>query len=244
MTNGPEVERLADEELYLEDIPEDQLNQYCEATTARNLHWKVTRQGQVVIQPCPNGATGLARWSCSAQKSSILSGGDIIEVALAKWGSEQPDMSDCKSVPMTNLEVKVRQEDPENVIASSLARLTGSRRLYGGDLQSAVGVMRTVANRIQYLLQQRSEKFYKKEAFIQEVLLNIVRAGSNLLEDKNKEAWQDLDVAQQMKVCSALLLAMEENAFLFAEVTNKPEILMESSYNVCKYPKKLLYLTY
>ena len=105
----------------------------------------------------------------------------------------------------------------------------------GGDLQSAVGVMRTVANRIQYLLQQRSEKFYKKEAFIQEVLLNIVRAGSNLLEDKNKDAWQDLNLTQQMKVCSSLLLAMEENAFLFAEVTNKPEILMESSYNVCKY---------
>ena len=224
------------EDLQLEDIPEDQLDQYCHAVDAWNLHWKFTRKGDVVIQPCPNGATGLARWACSSQRSSILSGGrDIIEVDLAKWTSDQPDMSDCKSVPMTNLEVKVRQEDPENVIASSLARLTGSRRLYGGDLQSAVGVMRTVANRIQYLLQQRSEKFYKKEAFIQEVLLNIVRAGSNLLEDKNKEAWQDLNLTQQMKVCSSLLLAMEENAFLFAEVTNKPEILMESSYNVCKY---------
>ena len=53
----------------------------------------------------------------------------------AVWASEQPDLSDCKSVPMTNLEVKVRQEDPENVLASSLARLTGSRQLYGGDLQ-------------------------------------------------------------------------------------------------------------
>jgi len=230
LTNRPsEVEG----ELQLEDIPELELDQYCHAVTARNLHWKFTRKGQVVIQPCPNGATGLARWSCSSQRSSILSGGrDIIEVDLAKWASDQPDMSDCKSVPMTNLEVKVRQEDPENVIASSLARLTGSRQLYGGDLQSAVAVMRTVANRIQYLLQQRSNKFYKKEAFIQEVLLNIVRAGSNLLEDRNKEAWQDLDLAQQMKICSSLLLAMEENAFLFAEVTNKPQILMESSYNV------------
>ena len=89
--------------------------------------------------------------------------------------------------------------------------------------------------RIQYLLQQRSEKFYKKEAFIQEVLLNIVRSGSNLLDAKNSEAWADLEPHHQLKIASALLLGMQENAFLFAEVTNKPEILMESSYNICKF---------
>ena len=66
-----------------------------------------------------------SRWQCSASSRH----------EAAAWASEQPDLSDCKSVPMTNLEVKVRQEDPENVLASSLARLTGSRQLYGGDLQ-------------------------------------------------------------------------------------------------------------
>ena len=43
-----------------------------------------------------------------------------------EWATRQPDMSDCKSAAMTNLEVKVRQEDPENVLASSLAHLTGN----------------------------------------------------------------------------------------------------------------------
>jgi hypothetical protein len=38
-------------------------------------------------------------------------------------------MSDCKSAAMTNLEVKARQKDPENVIASSLAHLTGQLRV-------------------------------------------------------------------------------------------------------------------
>ena len=28
----------------------------------------------------------------------------------ATWATPQPDMSDCKSVPMTNLEVKVRRD--------------------------------------------------------------------------------------------------------------------------------------
>ena len=206
------------------EVSEAELTDFCPPVSARNLYWKLTRGGQMMIQPCPNGATGLARWQCAASSRH----------EAANWASEQPDLSDCKSVPMTNLEVKVRQEDPENVLASSLARLTGSRQLYGGDLQSAVAVMRTVASRIQYLLQQREDKFYKKEAFIQEVLLNIVRAASNLLDAKNREAWSDLEVAAQMKVASSLLLAVEENAFLFAEVTNQQEILMESSYNIRK----------
>ena len=208
------------------ELPQSELWKYCGPSTARSLGWAVTRAGEMVIQPCPHGATGLARWQCVASTDRSQP---------AHWLSSHPDLTDCKSVAMTNLEVKVRQEDPENVLASSLARLTGSRQLYGGDLQAAVGVMRTVASRVQYLLQQREDKFYKKEAFIQEVLLNIVRSASNLLDAKNREAWTDLEPSQQMKTASSLLLAMEENAFLFAEVTTKPEILMESSYNICEF---------
>ena len=198
---------------------------------ARNLVWRYTKRGGNVVQPCPNGATGLARWFCTGTPdySKHASPG-----TPARWETAQPDMSDCKSAAITNLEVKLRQADPENVIASSLAHLTGSRRLYGGDLESAAGVMKTVANRLQYLLQQRTEKFYKKEAYIQEILLNIVRSGSNLLDAKNAEAWADLDVTQRMKIASSLLQAMEQNALIFAGVTNQPEVLIESSYNIRK----------
>ena len=70
---------------------------------------------------------------------------------------------------------------------------------------------------------------------ISQVLLNIVRAASNLLDARNRLAWRDLATASRLKVASSLLLALEENSFLFAEVTNKPEILMESSYNICEY---------
>ena len=62
-----------------------------------------------------------------------------------------------------------------------------------------------------------------------------MRAASNLLDARNRLAWRDLATASRLKVASSLLLALEENSFLFAEVTNKPEILMESSYNICEY---------
>ena len=156
----------------LETPPDDDMppSEYCPSTVKRNLVWKYTRRGSEVVQPCPNGATGLARWRCQERDDVGEARATVVVVAgqPARWSTAQPDMSDCKSAAITNLEVKLRQADPENVIASSLAHLTGgSRRLYGGDLESAAEVMKTVANKIQYLLQQRRDKFYKKEAYIQ-----------------------------------------------------------------------------
>ncbi len=42
---------------------------------------------------------------------------------------------------------QVRKEDPENVLVSSLSYLTGTKRLFGGDLETAVATLRTVASR-------------------------------------------------------------------------------------------------
>ena len=64
---------------------------------------------------------------------------------------------------------QVRQEDPENVLVSSLAYLTRTKALYGGDLEAVVTIMRTVASRIQYRLQSSSnfhDKVCKKFDFI------------------------------------------------------------------------------
>ena len=82
-------------------VGEGEAAEFCPPTSARNLGWRPTRGGQVMIQPCPNGATGLARWTCDRGEDAA---------SPATWATPQPDMSDCKSVPMTNLEVKVRRD--------------------------------------------------------------------------------------------------------------------------------------
>ena len=81
----------------------------------------------------PLGTSGLARWRC-------LSSG--------LWSENHPDMSDCKSEAATNLEARVRVEDPEAVLATSLAHMTSKSHFYGGDLDTSVAVMRTIGNRL------------------------------------------------------------------------------------------------
>ena len=213
---------LPDMSVLLEEIPLSEQAHHCPPTVSRSLAWNWTLAGDTAIQPCPPGTTGLARWSCQA--------------SLA-WASPQPDMSDCRSVSLTELEAGVERGDLENVLSASLAHHTNTNTqpLYGGDVESVVAIMRTLASRIQYLLQTQGDKFYNKSQYIQEVLLNMVRAASNLLSTENREAWADLHPSRQIKAASALISALQENAFLFVSVTDTQEILVESSNNICKY---------
>ena len=74
----------------------------------------------------------------------------------------------------------MRKQDPENVLVQSLAYLTRTKSLYGGDLEAAVTTMRTVASRIQYRLQQSARNsgvgsFHNKESHIRQILQNVLR---------------------------------------------------------------------
>ena len=209
------------------DIPLEQQPFHCPPTTARNLAWNWTQVGETAIQPCPPGSTGLARWTC----------GDHDDTSPVTWSSAQPDMSDCRSLSMTRLETKVEGGDLENVLSASLAHHSKTEIMYGGDIESAAAIMKTLSNRIQYLLQTQGDKFYNKAQYIQEVLLNMVRAASNLLDMSNRVVWSDLTPARQVKAAAALMQVLEENAFLFVEVTKQEEVLVESSQNICKYFK-------
>ncbi len=139
-------------------------------------------------------------------------------------------MSDCKSAQVTVVDTRVREADPENVLVSSLERLTekGSS-LYGGDLEAVVNVLKAVLNRLQYLLQTKAESFYNKESFLQEIYQNVLRTGSNLMANQSLPAWRDLSRSRRIKVASSLIQVLEEHAFLLLGVLTDPEVIQEST---------------
>ncbi len=110
-----------------------------------------------------------------------------------------------------------------------------TKNLYGGDLESAVEIMRTVASRIQYRLQSSGRNFHDRVNHIRQVLLNVLRSAANILEDgPNRAAWFDLAVDRRAKVATSLMLALEENAFLLAGVTGMPEEILETYETLSK----------
>lgn len=106
---------------------------------------------------------------------------------------------------------------------------------YGGDLELATTIMKTVANRIQYLLQTQSQSFHQKEAYIQGVFQNVLRTASNILSLGRRAAWLDLHPSQRMKIANSLMLSLEENAFLLAEVLYREEIIDETSSEIGEF---------
>ena len=60
----------------------------------------------------------------------------------------------------------------------------------------------------------------------------MIRAVSNLISPDKRMAWRDLRLAIRMKLMNGLLLAIEEMAFLLADVTQNPELLEEAAANI------------
>ena len=79
----------------------------------------------------------------------------------------------------------------------------------------------------------------------------MLRSAANILEDgPNRHAWLDLSADRQMKVATSLMLALEENAFLLAGVTEQPEEILETYETLSKFAVlfflfyQLLFLTF
>jgi adhesion G protein-coupled receptor L1 len=173
----------------------DQQQMFCGSTHARNLFWNITRVGEVNVQPCPGGATGIAKWRCiyvatnqqqkfdssnnnynnfsilnnnngdirnslilNSDKNGLqttmattISNFDDIRIAnnledtvstntinnrnsfnnynsngnsQAHWQPSSPDLSQCRSLWLNNLEVRVNQRDSSLIsIATDLSQV-------------------------------------------------------------------------------------------------------------------------
>ena len=119
---------------------------YCAPTVTRGLYWNWTKSGDVVVQPCPGGATGYARWHCADSAD-----------ASASWFPSSPDLSECKSVWLTSLESRIGEGDSIISISNDLAQVTNSKTLYGGDMIAAARLLRQMALKMASDLQVRDD---------------------------------------------------------------------------------------
>uniref|UniRef100_A0A182VQI8 Uncharacterized protein n=1 Tax=Anopheles minimus TaxID=112268 RepID=A0A182VQI8_9DIPT len=258
----------------------------CGPSTARNLFWNVTRVGEVNVQPCPGGATGIAKWRCVAiasltpeqrvhlqqehqqmlqiqqtaqQQQSGGAGssgtpsaddsgsgkGDISfssnSVALsdkqsmvgaATWYAYRPDLTQCRSLWLNNLEVRVQQPESSLIsIANDLAQVTSSKTLYGGDMLVATKIIQTMSQKMHYDIETIPDQ-RQREALVFELLNSVVKTGSNLLDQSQHASWLDLSVEDQMRVATSLLTGLEDNAFLLADTILREKHVVQKVKNI------------
>ncbi|XP_058454822.1 latrophilin Cirl [Malaya genurostris] len=235
----------------------------CGPTTARNLFWNVTRVGEANVQPCPGGATGIAKWRCVAigsltpeqrlhlqheqqqqqsflddnNKSDIsfnsnLSGRNGADGAVATWYSYQPDLTQCRSLWLNNLEIRVNQQDSSLIsIANDLSQVTSSKTLYGGDMLVATKIIQTMSQKMHFDIETIPDQ-RQRESLVYELLNSVVKTGSNLLDQSQHASWLDLSVEDQMRVATSLLTGLEDNAFLLADTILRERHVVQKVKNI------------
>ncbi|XP_020707025.2 latrophilin Cirl isoform X2 [Athalia rosae] len=192
----------------------------CLPVMTRNLFWNTTRAGDVVVQTCPGGATGLARWKC------VLRGDG------ADWFRGTPDLSECRSVWLTALENRVIDGDVILSISRELSQVTNnSRVLYGGDMMITTKIIKNMAEKMAQNLRTYTD-FRQQEVTVRELLQGVIRTGSNLLDKAQLPSWKDLSHPEQMRVATSLLIGLEENAFLLANAFEQENTIVQKGENI------------
>nr|CAD7570187.1 unnamed protein product [Timema californicum] len=214
-TPSPSITWLQENELVL-----------CSPTSARNLYWNWTQAGEVNVQPCPGGATGLARWRCVVLKPLTMSSPPTVS-----WLPDTPDLSECRSLWLTNLESRVEEGDSIISISNDLSQVTSSKTLYGGDMMTTTKIIKKMAQKMAQDIQTFPDP-RQREAIVTELLHGVVVTGSNLLDSSQHPSWLDLSHKEQMRVATSLLMGLEENAFLLADTVIREKTVIQNVKNI------------
>ena len=79
-----------------------------------------------------------------------------------------------------------------------------------------------------------------REAMVTTLVKNVVRISSNLLSMDNHRSWNDLGTSDNEigRAVTALMIGIEENAFLLADSVTSEKIIIKPTENIRKSPFK------
>ena len=213
----PEATSSQEDSLTESDIEVlEELVGHCPPQTSRNLFWNWTQSGQEAIQVCPPGSNGFARWKCGAN---------------GEWTTELPNLSECQSLWLSRLESRMHATTAIGSVSAELAAHSEAKILYGGDLSIVATIVQGLAHKLRrdlYVIPSQDEK----EVKIAELLQNVLKTASNLLDESQFLAWRELQREKRAGVATALLLGLEENALLLAETLNNEKNFVEATNNI------------
>uniref|UniRef100_A0A8C6KN42 Adhesion G protein-coupled receptor B3 n=1 Tax=Nothobranchius furzeri TaxID=105023 RepID=A0A8C6KN42_NOTFU len=156
----------------------------CPEDYAMSMVWRRTPSGELAFNRCPPNATGTTSRRCSLDHRG-----------MAFW--EQPSYARCITNEFRYLQQSVQGHlakgqrmlagDGMSQVTKNLLDLTQRRNFYAGDLLSSVEILRNVTETFKRASYEPSS----------DDVQNFFQIISNLLEEENKEKWED---AQKVSV--------------------------------------------
>uniref|UniRef100_A0A2C9JN20 Uncharacterized protein n=1 Tax=Biomphalaria glabrata TaxID=6526 RepID=A0A2C9JN20_BIOGL len=199
-----------DEERPPPDIIQDIDRRVCPREAKHGLAWPEIGFGQRYEQLCPGKLNGIAAWTCTE----------------LGWESSGPDISNCYSQWLRDIQILVDDLDRHrvvpmqsrlgkgnvDVIMSSLNEKVLEEEVIPGDIK------RTILNIIPKLLQEFKEEVDLETPINRPIRMKMFRrgyvsVGSNLLKEKHVKSWKSLTKQDRQKAATSLLLSIENFGF-------------------------------
>ncbi|XP_066552867.1 adhesion G protein-coupled receptor B3 isoform X4 [Amia ocellicauda] len=167
----------------------------CQENYAVSMVWRRTPSGELAFNRCPPNATGTTSRRCSLDHRGV-----------AFW--EQPSYARCITNEYRYLQQSIKEHlakgqrtlagDGMSQVTKTLLDLTQRRNFYAGDLLSSVEILRNVTDT------------FKRASYVpsSDDVQNFFQIISNLLEEENREKWDD---AQQIYPGSVELMQVIED---------------------------------
>lgn len=175
-----------------------------------------------------------------------------------EWIGPSPSLVECQSKWLNNLDARLRDGEAVATVSGDLSQLSGRQALYGGDLQLATKMLKHMAERMHYDVQGLGGGSVSvrggsmdvvnaagggdpdhQESLVTELVQNVVLAASNVLDRANHAAWSDLPADEAAAAATALMIGLEENAFLLADSVTSEKIIIKPTTNICEYAESL-----
>ena len=79
------------------------------------------------------------------------------------------------------------------------------------------------------------QELVERESMVTELVQNVVVTASNVLDRLNHVSWSDLSTDDVAGAATALMIGLEENAFLLAHSVSSEKIIIKPTNNICKF---------
>lgn len=166
-----------------------------------------------------------------------------VEAELDKrhwYPQAQPDLTGCHSLWLTSIEQRLKQPNLSLInLVNDLVQVTNNKKLYGGDLLLTMKIIKLIYTKISHS-QEQIEDPKQREQVVYELLNGTLKIFSNLIDRRNFQMWQDLSANDRKYILTELLVHLEENSFLLAELIQRERHIVQKVQNIREYTLLLL----
>ncbi|KAG5261284.1 hypothetical protein AALO_G00302170 [Alosa alosa] len=202
--------------------------EFCGPVVEADVAWPKTKQGLVARQLCPSGTMGTATFSCMGPEGY--------------WDAQGPDLSNCSSHWVNQINQKLRAGETAAIIARELSDLTKGH-MHPGDISYTVRAMGQLVELLDVQLRNLTpggkdsaarslNKLQKRERACRFFVQAMVETVNNLLQPQAQSVWKELSTGEQLRAATMLLDTVEQGAFVLADNLLKTDIVQENTENI------------